>query len=132
MTDNPYKPPEAEVESKKEISEIEAKKLKSLASGQKLIIYAILVYFLAFAAGQVSPIVAMVLVFASFALSVVGLLKVLVLLNVHIVFKILYFLLLFLPLLNILALLSINARATKMLRKGGYKVGLLGAKPVNV
>ena len=124
MTDNPYKPPEAEVESKKEVSEIESKKLKSLASGQKLIIYAILVYFLAFAAGQVSPIAAMVLVFASFALSV------LVLLNVHIVFKILYFLLLFLPLLNILALLSINARATKMLRKGGYKVGLLGAKPM--
>jgi hypothetical protein len=33
-----------------------------------------------------------------------------------------------LPLIGLLALLSLNARATTELRKGGYRVGLLGAK----
>ena len=44
-----------------------------------------------------------------------------------IVAKILLVILMFVPLVNLITLLVLNARATRRLREAGYKVGLLGA-----
>lgn len=46
----------------------------------------------------------------------------------NVLFTILFVLLLFIPLLGLIALLIVNQKATSILNKAGVKVGLLGAK----
>lgn len=127
MSENPYQAPQSSVESQIQLSEIEAVELRKLADGQKIVIFAILAYFIAMMVRAVFPPLTYIIIPASLIMSLVGLIKVVRILKMHTVFKVIYFILLFVPLINILALASINARATKMLRAGGYKVGLLGA-----
>lgn len=127
MSENPYKTPKSEVEPRIQLSEFEAGQLQKLATGQKIVIFAILAYFIAMMVRPVFPLLTYIIVMACLIASLVGLFKVVQILKLHIVLKVLYFISLFIPLINILALASINSRATKMLKAGGYKVGLLGA-----
>lgn len=48
-------------------------------------------------------------------------------LGLHPVVGVFLILAMFVPLLNLIILLVLNARATRTLREAGYKVGLLGA-----
>lgn len=127
MSENPYKTPESEVDPQIQLSEYEAQQLKKLAAGQKIVIFAILAYFIAIMVRPAFPFLTYLIVMACLIASLVGLFKVVQILKLHAVLKVLYFISLFIPLINILALASINSRATKMLKAGGYKVGLLGA-----
>lgn len=127
---NPYKAPLSDTQNQldPELSE----RMERMSFGQKLVIYAVLIYFLAALARLIIGPLAFVLVFASLIMSLVGQYKVLSARQSHILVKIILFILLFVPLINILVLLSINSRATKALREAGYKVGLVGAsKPAH-
>ena len=128
---NPYATPESRVDSPIELSEIDEKKIKGVALGQKVIIYSILLYFVAVGistASQTTSLLIIIPLVLWFALSLFGVFKVLANIKMHLAFKILYFVLLFIPLINLFALLGLNSRATKTLKEAGYKVGLLGAK----
>lgn len=122
---NPYKAPLSDIQNRldPEVSE----RMERMSFGQKLVIYAVLIYFLAAVARLIIGPLAFVLVFASLIMSLVGLYKVLSARQSHILVKIILFILLFVPLINILVLLSINSRATKALREAGYRVGIMGA-----
>lgn len=128
MTDNPYKIPQSDVNITQDIDQDEELRLKKLAFGQKMTIFAVLLYFIAVAANMAMPLIGLLLVFGSWILSLVGLFKVVAAKGSHIAVKILLFILLFVPLINLIVLLRLNSSATKELRNNGYTVGLMGAK----
>jgi hypothetical protein len=107
---------------------IESPTIKKVASGQKLIIYAILVNFLTVglqvAFGHIAGLVAIIAV----VLSVIGIFRLASGLGYSVGIKILLVVLMFVPLINIITLLMLNSSATKALRAAGFKVGLLGAR----
>ena len=107
---------------------IEPPTIKKLASGQKLVIYAVLVNFLTIglqvAFGDIAGLVAIIAV----VLSVIGIFRLASGFSYSVGIKILLVALMFIPLINIIALLKLNSRATKALRAAGFKVGLLGAR----
>jgi hypothetical protein len=138
MNSNPYRPPQAHVRDMPE-ADVDERLMSRLASGQKLAIRAIGLYFVAaFArgfliAGTSSPVVlagmgiAMLLVgIVALVMSLAGMWRMAEGLKVNPVVSVLILLLMFVPLLNILVLLVINARATRALRRAGYRVGFLG------
>jgi hypothetical protein len=125
--ENPYQSPESSVDSLVQLDEETASRLEKMAKGQKLVIYAVLIYFITAALRVVLGPLILVVLLVSLVLSLMGLYKVLSARESHIAVKIILFALLFVPLINILVLLSINSRATKTLREGGYKVGFMGA-----
>ena len=135
MTANPYSPPQTDSEERAPES-VDAARLELMATGQKMIIRAIILYFCAIglssATRSYSPIV-MGLVFlvamaAIVILSLVGVLRLSSGLGIPMPFRILLGVLIFVPLLNILFLAILSNQATRALRKAGYKVGLFGAK----
>lgn len=63
---------------------------------------------------------------------VVTVVSLLAALRVHIVWRIVYILLLFAPCISLLMLLSANARATRALKNAGLKVGLMGVRDEEV
>ena len=124
---NPYQAPESDIRSQTSLSEDEHAKMEKLARGQKLVIYAVLAYFLAVAAQYVFGPLVVLLLLGCLVMSLVGVIQVLSVLDSHLAVKILLFILLFLPLINMLVLLRVNSRATKTLREAGYTVGFMGA-----
>ena len=131
MEENPYQEPNSDVNAVIENPAHDKVKLKGLANGQKLVIYAVLLYFIAVAVRELFLPATFLLIILCFGMSLVGLFKIVKVLEIHITFKVLYFIMLFIPLINILALLSLNSKATKILKAGGYRVGFMGAKAVD-
>ena len=102
--------------------------MENLASGQRMIIYAILL-------NLVSAVLRVTLGDIWFlggllaaVLAIIGLVRVAEGLHYSTPVKILLIVLVFLPLVNLVMLVIVNARATEALRKHGYQVGLLGAR----
>lgn len=102
--------------------------IENVASGQKLIIYAILVYFLTIglraAFGDIAGLVSIVAI----VMSLVGVFRLASGLGYSTGAKVVLVILLVVPLVGLIVLLVLNSRATKALRGEGYKVGLLGAR----
>ena len=102
--------------------------IEKVAAGQKLVIYAILVYFLTIALqaafGNIAGLVGIVAIVMSF----VGMFRLASGLGYSTGAKIGLVILLLVPLVGLITLLVLNSRATKALRGAGYKVGLLGAR----
>jgi len=102
--------------------------IEEVASGQRLIIYSILVnlgtFVLRILVGDIGALLGIVAI----VLAIVGLLKLASGLGYSVGVKILLIVLAFIPLINILMLVMVNARATSALRAAGYTVGLLGAR----
>jgi len=99
----------------------------AVAKAQKLIIYAILlnfttILFVGF------PLLAAIINISALIMSLVGMVRLASGLEYSTVAKVLAALCMFIPLVNILVLVSMSSRATKRLKDAGYKVGLLGAK----
>ena len=121
---NPYTAPESIIDSQKSI---EGLKIESIRSGQKIIIYGILLHFLAiglqFAIGPIAGL----LVIVTAILGIIGILRMAIGFNYGVVKKILLIISMFIPLIGLLVLLSMNSKSTAALREAGYKVGLLGA-----
>jgi hypothetical protein len=102
--------------------------IEKVASGQKLIIYAILVNFLTIglqaAFGDIASLVGIVAI----VMSLVGMFRLTSGLGYSTGAKVGLVILLLVPLVSLIALLVLNSRATKALRGAGYKIGLLGAQ----
>ena len=102
--------------------------IEEVAEGQRLVIYAILVNILSVALAQlVDPLLGLVGLGAA-VLAIIGLLRLAGGMGWSTGIKILLIIVVFLPLLSLVMLLMVNARATERLKAAGYKVGLLGAK----
>jgi len=102
------------------------------ASGQKIVIYSILLNFVVRAMLQgnvVAPLMATVMAFAVAAYSLVGVLRICSALEKSQNQKLTFMALSCMPWLNLLALVMLNAKATALLRAAGWRVGLLGARP---
>jgi hypothetical protein len=122
--ENPYQSPSAVVTTRERPSSL----LDDVASGQKLVIYAILLYFVAaFLRTVVGPI-ALVALLICMLMSWTGIYKITRGLDYPIWGRIALLLLMLIPLVGLLVLVSLSAKATARLRKAGYSVGLMGAR----
>lgn len=138
MEPNPYSPPKAEVRDVFD-PEIDEERLQRLRSGQKLAIYAILIYLVAtviqatLRGAAPSPGMAVASGFmlligglAALIMSLMGVWKMGYGLGVGTILRVVMLIFMIVPLINILLLLVVNARATRKLRQAGYKVGFFG------
>ena len=124
---NPYSSPESNlVDANMEWEQIH--ELNKLASGQRMVIYSILGYFLAIGLQKGVPILAGLLVFAALITALIGTFRVAAGLKIAIPLRIILFIFMFMPVLNVLTILWMSSSATKKLRAAGYTVGFLGAK----
>jgi hypothetical protein len=139
---NPYRPPQAQVRDIPE-SEANAESIAQLGSGQKLAIYAICTYIgtvlartlltALFRSNLEDDDLFLLRLFAAaaflvaFVLSVVGQWRMAEGLGISTALRVVMVILLFIPLLNIVILLILSSRTTRVLRQAGYRVGFFGA-----
>jgi hypothetical protein len=121
-TNNPYQSPQSRVASTVDGD------VEEIAAGQKLVIYAIMTYFLAAAARMAIGPFAFLIVLVALGLAIVGTLKLGSGLGFSTVNKAICVVLMFVPLVGLIMLLVLNSKATSRLRAAGYTVGLLGAR----
>lgn len=122
--ENPYQSPSAVVD----VREQRSSSLGDVASGQKLVIYAILLYFLAAALRTVVGPVALLAFLACLVMSWTGIYKIARGLDYPVWWRIILLVLMLVPLFGLLVLVMLSSKATSRLRKAGYSVGLLGAR----
>lgn len=102
------------------------------ASGQKIVIYCILLTLVVRAVAQANvaaPLVAMGMYFGVAAYSLFGVLRICSALGKSQNQKLMFMALSCMPWVNLIALIVLNAKATALLRAAGWRVGLLGARP---
>lgn len=105
--------------------------LSLVASGQKTVIYCLIANFVLSAAargGSIPPLIASALYIATAAVSLFGIVRICSGLSHGTPGKILFMVLAFVPLVNLIALVYLSARTNRLLRASGWRVGLLGAK----
>jgi small-conductance mechanosensitive channel len=136
---SPYAPPKSQIVDTRAPNE----RLEKVRTGQRLVIWAILLYFgvsalAAIGSGTSSVVVSAIVglltlcgLLAIFVMSLMGLFRIWSGLQTSIVARVLLLFLLLIPLIGLLTLIAINSRATKFLRDNGYRVGLLGASPAH-
>jgi hypothetical protein len=102
------------------------------AAGQKIVIYSIIINFVLNSAQKAELFSATVmggLFFCTAAYSLLGVIKICSGLDKTQNQKILYMIFSFFPLINIVMLVYLSVKTSRMLRAAGWKIGLLGAKP---
>ena len=128
-----YAPPASLVEADAEQDEQELEERLWLASqGQKMVIYSILLNLLlrAVERSQVLPGVVLELLFVGvMAYTLLGVVRICSGLGKSQNQKILFMVLSFFPLLNLVILVYLSVKTSRMLRAAGWQVGLLGARP---
>lgn len=124
MSENPYNAPESNIRVKPDDDE----EVQKVISGQKLILYAILLNIGANILAARIPLIGVVAFLVAAVMAVTGLAKVCTGLRYHIAAIVFFCLMMFVPLLNLVVLLMINHKATARIREAGYEVGLMGAK----
>lgn len=122
--ENPYQSPNSVVSAR----EPRNPALDDVASGQKLVIYAILLYFVAAVSRAILGPLALLPFLICLGMSWVGIYRIGRGLGYPVWGRILLLLLMLIPLVGLLALVVLNSRATARLEKAGYSVGLLGAR----
>jgi hypothetical protein len=120
---NPYQPPHARVDS----SEEPGADLQRVLSGKKLVMYALLANVAAVLLQLVLRVPGVPVGLMALALSIYGVVKLTRGLGMWVLSRVLLSLLMFLPPVNLVALLLLHARAARVLRDAGYTPGLLGA-----
>ena len=123
---NPYAAPKAKVEDVASNGP-DTPRLNRIASGQRLMIYSILVSFFAMALQASVGSAASIVTIGSSILSMVGVVRLSGALGNSGVVRLLSAIAMIIPLINLLVMLRFSSLATKALRAGGYKVGLFGA-----
>lgn len=120
---NPYSPPKAEVADVDAAAVVDHERLHRIASGQRLLVASVLVSFLGFV-----PLgfFKLVIVIAAWGLGIFGAVRTSGGLGSHWIMRVIYSLMMLLPLFNLLAMARLSAKATKELRAAGYRVGLMG------
>lgn len=122
--ENPYQSPSAAILPQEKPN----LRLDDVASGQKLVIYAILLYFLAAALRTVIGPLAIVPMLICLGMSWTGIYRIGRGLEYALWLRILLLILMLVPLLGLLLLVFLSSRATARLKSAGYSVGLLGAR----
>jgi hypothetical protein len=123
---NPYAPPRTEPVAVPTGGRIYPK-IELVASGQRMIIIAILLNVATVALRvAVGPAVG-ILGIATVILSLAGVFRVATGLEIGMTARVLLLVSMLVPLANLIALVFLNSRATRALRDSGYRVGLLGA-----
>lgn len=122
--ENPYQSPSAVVD----VREKPSASLGDVVSGQKLVIYAILLYFLAAALRTVVGPVALLAFLACLIMSWTGIYKIARGLDYPLWWRIVLLVLMLIPLVGLLVLVMLSSKATSRLRKASYSVGLMGAR----
>ncbi|GLQ47946.1 hypothetical protein GCM10007862_29970 [Dyella lipolytica] len=123
-TNNPYDAPKSDVDN----DQFDYADLDQAASGQKLIIYSILLNFVAIAGQHAFGVLLMSLVsIAALVMAIIGILRLSSGLGYSTGSKVLLIIGCFIPLINLIIMLVLSMKATSRLREAGYKVGLLGA-----
>jgi hypothetical protein len=120
-TNNPYQSPQSRV------ADVVDGDIDAIAAGQKLVIYAILVYFLAAASRMAIGPLAILVFLAALGLAIAGILKLGEGMGFSTLTKVVCVVLMFVPLGGLIMLLVLNSKATSRLRAAGWRVGLLGA-----
>jgi hypothetical protein len=123
MQTNPYEAPKAPIQA----IAGDPVRIEEIASGQKLVIYAILVNIAAIALQLVIGRIAGVLGLVALVMSILGVLRLASGMSMAVASKVLLIVAMFIPLVGLITLLVLNSRATRHLTSAGYKVGLLGA-----
>jgi len=131
MEKDPYQAPSSDVNLIVNPMIYDENQSAILAMGQKLVIYACMIYFTLSTVSAFLPTVFPFLLLMSLGLYLVGFFKILKTLKMHIIFKILFSMILIIPLINIIALFLLNSKVTKILKNNGYEVKFLGAKKIN-
>lgn len=103
-------------------------RIENLESGQKLIIYAILITFLSVGIQAAYGDIGGLIIIPAMVISIVGMFRLASGLGYSVCAKIGLAILLVIPLISLITMLVLNSHATKALRGAGYKVGLLGAR----
>ena len=101
--------------------------LDDIAGGQKMVIWAIVLNVASLLTQSVADLW-IVLGIAAIALGISGLLLLAKGLGYSTAKKVGLVILAAIPLIGLLMLVMVNARATKVLKEAGYRVGLLGAR----
>ncbi|MDR2112792.1 MAG: hypothetical protein LBQ62_06815 [Candidatus Accumulibacter sp.] len=125
---NPYSPPSSTV-ADAEDSFIDLDRHNRIAAGQRMMVFAVLVSLLAMPLRAVTGEFTLAISIVTAILAVVGVVRLTRGLGHSVPVCILCAILMIVPLLNLIVMLILNARATRRLRAAGYRVGLLGAKP---
>ena len=125
MNPNPFAPPEARVADHARQGADDIALLNRIASGQRLLVVAVLVSFLSmvFRGNPVGTIVAIV----SGIVSIVGAVRLSAALGSPAWVRFVSGILMLVPLVNLTTMLVLSSRATRRLRAAGYRVGLMGA-----
>ena len=105
----------------------EGTRLARIARGQKFVIYGILLNLATMALTAAVGNVAALVYIPALVVSLVGLHGLASGLGCAVWKEVFLIVLMFVPLLNLIILARTNSKATKVLRAGGYKVGLFGA-----
>lgn len=133
MSSNPYAAPSAVVGEVMQDG-VDRDRLRRIASGQRMMVWAVLLQFVAGGvngAFQDHPMVRPIAVIAAFVfaiMAIIGAVRLSRALGSHIVTTILVAILMIVPLVNLVTMLVLSMRATRALRKAGVRVGLMGAK----
>lgn len=127
------RPDEAKASAtRKELEELEQNERLSLAAkGQKIVIYSILLNFVLRALAQahaVPDLAILVLTVCVGIYSLVGVVKICSGLGRSQNQKILFMVLSFFPLINLVILVYLSVKTTRILKEAGWSVGLLGAR----
>lgn len=105
-----------------------SRRLSKVASGQRLIIYAILLNLLSLVVkGTAGDVAGLAVGIVAAVVALVGLFRLASGMEYAVGWRVLLAVLMVIPLISLITLVILNSRATKALRAGGYKVGLLGA-----
>ncbi|OOG37507.1 hypothetical protein [Rhodanobacter sp. C05] len=120
---NPYEAPKADVSAPM----VDEAGIDEVASAQKLIIYAILTYFAAAAIRAYMGPVGLLVALGALLMGLVGTYRLCSGLGFSMASRVILIVLMFVPLVSLIVLLVLNAKATAKLRSAGYRVGLLGA-----
>ncbi len=101
--------------------------IEQVASAQKLIIFSILAYFAGAAARTFLGPIGLLLVLGAVLMGLIGTFRLCSGLGYSMLLRVILIVLMFVPLVSLIVLLVLNAKATARLRAAGYHVGLLGA-----
>ena len=122
-TYNPYEAPKADVSAPM----VDEAGIEQVASAQKLIIYSILAYFAAAAIRAMLGPLGLLVALGAVLMGLVGTYRLCSGLGFSTASRIILMVLMCVPLVSLIVLLVLNAKATRKLQAAGYRVGLLGA-----
>jgi hypothetical protein len=128
INNDPYKSSEANLLGEAQLYDVQNTPVNKVIWGQRFVICAALLYIISIALRiTVNPIFIVIFPLA-LVFSLIGFFKVLPNLKSHIAVKIFTFVLLFVPVVNIVVLLNIYGKSIKSLRVAKYQKGFMRAK----